>query len=230
MTDLAVDDGIAATLRRSARRRSIGIKVHRGQVVVSAPTGAPLQEIKHFVQQKRRWIERHLLRQRQALEERQELQYTTGDVVMLLGQPLILDIAVSRGTSSVRGDRLLLGVERDLLGLRKGALEAWYIKRAHEHLPERIEHYQSVLGVRAKGLKIRHYKSRWGSCNRRGELQFNWLLMMAPTAVLDYVVVHELAHLRHFDHSPSFWRLVAKGMPDYALQRQWLKSQTTLFW
>lgn len=228
--ELAVNDAVAATLRRSARRRSIGIKVHRGQVIVSAPFGAPLQEIQCFVLQKRRWIEKHLLRQRQAVDERQELQYTTGDVVMFLGQPLILDITVSHRAGSISGDRLLLGVEQDLLGLRKAALEAWYIQRARDHLPGRIEYYQSILGVRAKGLKVRHYKSRWGSCNRRGELQFNWLLMMAPPAVLDYVVVHELAHLRHFDHSPSFWQLVAKAMPDYGLQRRWLKSQTTLFW
>lgn len=229
MTELAVNPTIAATLRRSVRRRSIGIKVHRGQVVVSAPATAPLQDIKHFVQQKSAWIERHLLRQRQQLSNRQTLQYASGDTVSLLGQPLILDVSTSTQHVCICGGKLLLGVDQNQLHHRKSALASWYIQCAQDYLPGRIEHYQQMLGVRAKGLKIRHYKTRWGSCNRRGELQFNWLLMVAPAAVVDYVVVHELAHLRHFNHSLAFWEMVASVMPDYALHRQWLRSQTTVF-
>lgn len=230
MSDLAVNPAIAATLRRSARRRSIGIKVHRGQVVVSAPVGAPLSDIKKFVQQKSQWIEKHLLRQRQALVQRREPLYAHGDSVQLLGQTLTLQVHTPKQLARLEGSTLILGVDGDELSQRKSALECWYVERALDHLPPRIEHFQQVLDVQPRGIKVRHYKSRWGSCNRRGELQFNWLLMMAPEVVIDYVVVHELAHLRHFNHSQAFWQLVASAMPDYARQRQWLKNQTTLFW
>lgn len=230
MSSLAVSDAIAATLKRSSRRRSIGIKVHRGEVIVSAPTAAPLPEITRFVQQKRHWIEKHLLRQRQALRGSQPREYVSGDEVQWLGQPLILALDHSAAHSRRCGETLFLAVDGDGLPLRKRALERWYIGQAAEHLPQRIEHFQALLGVRPRGLKIRHYKSRWGSCNRRGELQFNWLLMMAPAAVVDYVVVHELAHLRHFNHSPAFWQLVGTVLPDYPQQRGWLKNQSTLFW
>lgn len=230
MSSLAVSDAIAATLKRSPRRRSIGIKVQRGEVIVSAPTAAPLPEITRFVQQKRRWIEKHLLRQRQAMRGSQAPEYTNGERVHWLGQPLTIALTSSGEVSRRCGDTLFLAAEGAELSLRKRALESWYMEQAVRHLPGRIEHFQTLLGVRPRGLKVRHYKSRWGSCNRRGELQFNWLLMMAPAAVVDYVVVHELAHLRHFNHSSAFWQLVASVLPDYSQQRQWLKNQSTLFW
>lgn len=235
MNRLAVSEAIAATLKRSARRRSIGIKVHRGEVIVSAPAAVPLPEITHFVQQKREWIEKHLLRQRQLQRKNSARDYAAGEQVMLLGQPLTLVLSTRGQRSQLSAGQLHLAVgEGDVtqcnVAQRKRALEHWYLEQAAQHLPPRIEHFQQLLNVRARGLKIRHYKSRWGSCNRRGELQFNWLLMMAPAAVVDYVVVHELAHLRHFDHSPAFWQLVASVLPNYRQQRQWLKNQSTLFW
>jgi predicted metal-dependent hydrolase len=233
--ELAITDTIAATLRRSARRRSIGIRVHRGQVLVSAPVSAPLPEITHFLQLKRQWIEKHWQRQRLVLDARQEPEYAHGDEIRWLGQALSLDLVTPVESPERRGQQLFLGdaalLRRpDDLRERKRALAAWYISSAEAYLPPRIAQFEAAMGVKSKGFTLRYYKSRWGSCNRRGELQFNWLLMMAPATVIDYVIVHELAHLRHFNHSPAFWQCVARTQPDYVVQRQWLKDQTLLFW
>lgn len=229
MTQLAISNTIAATLKRSARRRSIGIKVLRGEVWVSAPTGMPVADITQFVQQKRGWIEKHLARQQQNLSASGERLYLSGETVPFLGQALTLQTGAAARPIRM-GDVLQLGAANAGLAQRKAAVQTWYIEQAKAYLPPRIEHFQAKLGVQPRAIKIRHYKSRWGSCNHRGELQFNWLLMMAPATVVDYVVVHELAHLRHFNHSAAFWQLVASVMPDYTVRRQWLKRQTTLYW
>jgi predicted metal-dependent hydrolase len=86
------------------------------------------------------------------------------------------------------------------------------------------------MGVRPASLTIRNQKSRWGSCSTRGTLSFNWRLIMAPPEVLDYVVVHELAHMMEHNHSKAFWALVAKYCPDYLAHRNWLKQNQAAMW
>ncbi|MCR6653029.1 MAG: M48 family metallopeptidase [Cellvibrionaceae bacterium] len=227
MTLIPITADLHAQLKRSARRRSIGIKVHRGEVTVSAPVRASMAEIRAFVAQKTRWITKHLELQRKSIAQQSGLQFGPGVELPFLGETLLLE-ATGPAVGVVRsGDRLLIGAESQLY---KAKIARWLAGQAQVYLPARIKALAPLLGVEPRGFSVRFYKSRWGSCNRRGELQFNWLLMMAPPAVVDYVVVHELAHLRHFNHSPAFWQLVASVMPDYASHRAWLRQQTLLAW
>lgn len=227
MKQIAINPGVSAELRRSSRRRSIGIKVYRGQVVVSAPTRAPLGEIQQFVAQKARWIEKHLRLQQQALAEREQNRLDASGHLPFLGDRLQLVNRVGQVGVQRCGNDLEVGGD---VTQRKPLLAQWLAQQALDYLAGRTALFAPLVGVQPKGLRVRYYKSRWGSCNRRGELQFNWLLMMAPPAVVDYVVVHELAHIQHFDHSPAFWQLVARVMPDYARHRAWLRQQTILVW
>jgi predicted metal-dependent hydrolase len=223
---IVVGPEISAELKRSRRRRSIGIKVHRGEVVVSAPFRAPLEEIRAFVTQKARWIEKHLVHQRQSLQQ-QPQRPQAGGTLQFLGRPLqLVSVPGLRGARFV-ADRLELGGD----AARHGDLIArWLAQQAAAYLPGRVQAFAPLVGVQPRALGVRYYKSRWGSCNTRGELQFNWMLLMAPPEVVDYVVVHELAHLRHFNHSPAFWQLVEQVMPDYARHRAWLKQQMIPAW
>jgi predicted metal-dependent hydrolase len=223
---ISVGPQISAELKRSSRRRSIGIKVHRGEVVVSAPTRAPLEEIRAFVTQKAHWIEKHLVRQRQSLQ-REPLRPLVGDNLNFLGRSL--QLVAAPGLRGVRfaDDRLEVGGDPQRHG---DLLARWLAQQAAAYLPERVQIFAPLVGVQPRAVGVRYYKSRWGSCNSRGELQFNWLLLMAPPEVVDYVVVHELAHLRHFNHSPAFWQLVGRVMPDYARHRAWLKQQVIPAW
>ena len=99
-----------------------------------------------------------------------------------------------------------------------------YLEAAREYFPRRAAYFQTFTGGVYHRITIRDQKTRWGSCSAKGTLSFNWRLMLAPPAVLDYVVVHELCHLTHMDHSPAFWQAVAAVCPDYRIHRKWLKE------
>ena len=103
-------------------------------------------------------------------------------------------------------------------------LEKLYRRKAAEYIPQRCAYYAEILGVSYGRISIREQKTRWGSCSAKKNLNFNWKLMLAPPDVLDYVVVHELCHLVHMDHSQAFWALVGSVLPDYRVRRRWLKE------
>ena len=106
----------------------------------------------------------------------------------------------------------------------RAAIERWYRRQAHHIFAERAAHWNTQFGYKYGRIAIRDQKSRWGSCSRQGNLNFNWRLLLAPLAVLDYIVIHELAHLKEGNHSPRFWALVAEQCPDYRDQRAWLRQ------
>ena len=114
--------------------------------------------------------------------------------------------------------------EQGITPQQEAALEKRYREAAREYFPKRVAYYQARMGGTYERIVIREQKTRWGSCSSRGTLSFNWRLMLAPPAVLDYVVVHELAHLQQMNHSKRFWDVVAQVMPDYKVYRNWLKE------
>ena len=103
-------------------------------------------------------------------------------------------------------------------------LEKRYREAAKEYIPKRVDDFVTLTGGSYERITIRDQKTRWGSCSGRGTLSFNWKLMLAPPAILDYVVVHELCHLTHMNHSRDFWQAVECVLPDYKERRQWLKE------
>lgn len=104
------------------------------------------------------------------------------------------------------------------------ALEKRYKRAAHEYIPARVAYFHQFTGGSYDKVTIRDQKTRWGSCSSSGTLSFNYRLMLAPPQILDYVVVHELCHLKHMNHSPAFWQAVADVLPDYKERKQWLKE------
>lgn len=112
----------------------------------------------------------------------------------------------------------------DLTDTQRTALEKRYIDAAKEYFPKRVAYFHQFTGGTYSRITIRDQKTRWGSCSAKGTLSFNWRLMLAPPAILDYVVVHELCHLTHMDHSPAFWQAVGEVYPDYRTARKWLKD------
>ncbi len=221
---------IHATLIRS-KRKSLGLMVRDGEVIIRAPARAPINSIQAFVQQKLPWIRNHLHQQQQKAAANARA-FKSGEIFFWLGEPLTLSLARG-GTIEVRRQdnnlQLICPNPSNVKRVRHH-LEAWYKREALVYLNERVACYEKHLQVHAKGLKVRRYKARWGSCNHRHEIQINWLLLMAPAKVVDYVVVHELCHIRHFNHSKAFWRMVESAYPTYATERQWLHQQTHIAW
>ncbi len=112
----------------------------------------------------------------------------------------------------------------DLSAVQKTALEKRYKDAARDYIPKRVAYFQTMTGGNYTRITIRDQKTRWGSCSSNGTLSFNWRLMLAPPAILDYVVVHELCHLTHMNHSSAFWATVESVYPDYRTARKWLKE------
>ena len=106
----------------------------------------------------------------------------------------------------------------------RDALISWYKDHAYKKLQAKVKRYSKLMNVTPASMKIRDYKARWGSCSNKGLVQFNWKIIIAPNNAVDYVVVHELCHLIEHNHSANFWKLVKAVMPDYEVQREWLRE------
>lgn len=234
---LFVVDDFQITLRRRpyARRTSLTVKLN-GEIQLSAPVGASLRELHKFVHQHRPWIETSLEKyaRLRALHPRQEMRQ--GDEFPFLGVPRRLRYQLAaRGKFEIvlHNEDLLIEIpERDwrcfdpfaahpefFSGLRK-----FYSLAGRRFLSERVAHFAARMHLFPNHLRFGAQKTRWGSCSSRGQLSFNWKLIFAPREVIDYVVVHELAHLRFHNHSKSFWALVATEIPDYKLRKRWLNE------
>ena len=131
------------------------------------------------------------------------------------------DWILSRRTESLR--LLAAKPQSEYTDAQRTLLEKRYRRAASEYFPKRVQYYEQLMGVHHTRIAIRDQKTRWGSCSSNGTLSFNWRLMLAPPHILDYVVVHELCHLIHMDHSAAFWKTVESVMPDYRECRQWLR-------
>jgi len=209
------------TLIRSARK-TIAIYIRpNGDVEVRAPRRAPARDIDAFVRAKAQWIaeKRSLVLARDEKRSRFALDYDSR--VLVLGEDW--GIRTGRTGYDLQGRQLLIpnGLEADEL---KSACERGYRKLARDLLPAKIERYAARMGVAPASIRISGAATRWGSCSGKGSLNFSWRLMMAPGEVIDYVVVHELAHLREMNHSPRFWAVVAAAMPEYQTHRAALKQ------
>jgi predicted metal-dependent hydrolase len=222
-------DGFEAAIRFSARRKTLTIKVAAGKVLVQAPAFATRREIEGFIRHKSHWIREKVAQQAAQLQARQRC-WRSGEYLPLLGADLCLRIEpAARNQISLEGNILLVRTQgrSTAEAMERGVqaqVQRWYKHYAATDFAERLAHWQKITGITASGHCVKTYKARWGSCNHRAELSFNWKLIMAPPAVIDYVVVHELCHIVHFNHSPTYWRLVERHQPDYRVHKQWLRD------
>ena len=221
--------------KRVPRRRHVHILVNEeGVIEVRAPWRFSLAKARALLRENAEWVVRTLGRVQEALAQRPRL--ITGARLPLLDGSLMLDVRPQAQMDLFAGARKRRGrVERRGPVLRvspatlgeselRGLIEHWYRREAATHLAGRIEHYAQRLGVRPSGVTIRGQRSRWGSCSGKGTVSLNWRLMMVPGALADYVVVHELCHLRHMNHSPRFWAMVGSIIPDYRDRRRRLNA------
>lgn len=214
--------------KRSSRRKSLGLKIVHGQLIVYSPTSASLAEVSAWVNQQSSWILKHY----QSREAPKSL--VPDDIFYWLGEPCSLDallmpdgpIAPLLNTQS--GANLSCYFFSQPLKAQKQLLLQALGCAAHKDLPNRVDFYQRQLSLYARSITLKPYKSRWGSCTNRKELSLNILLMMAPSWVRDYVVVHELCHLQHLNHSARFWAEVGRACDKQQVLRakQWLKSHS----
>lgn len=211
------------------QRRTIGLSVSPAGLTVRAPKWAPLAEVDAFLQRKAGWILEKLLLVRQHQQcSPAPVDWREGGAIQYLGETLQLVLdpahAFEGKGAGVRGQSLCVGLTHDAGSDRlRDTVVAWLMREAERHFALRLDHFAPQLDVRYTRMCLSSAGTRWGSASADGCIRLNWRLMHLNTELIDYVVVHELSHLREMNHSRHFWAVVASVMPDYAERRQALK-------
>lgn len=212
-------------IRTARRTMAIHIDPFKG-VIVRAPKRARDSEIRNLLEKKISWINKHLALARQKASEIPRHNFMAGDIFLFRGEnySLVFEPA-KKNHIDIAGHYIIVGLKPDTPQEKvPEILKKWYIAQARKIFNERVLVYSRGLGVEPARIAIRSQSKRWGSCSAKGNLNLNWKLVMAPPEILNYVVVHELCHLKHPNHQSEFWQMLENIMPDYADRRHWLKK------
>lgn len=221
-------DGAPVRVRRTGRKKTISIAVQDGAVVILAPRHVPNREIQELIDRKAEWI-RKTLRLHGNRAKAVTKRFVDGEAFTYLGKEYRLRVLPGiEPNPRLRGEMIEVHVPLGLPPARlsrsvRAAFLRWYKERAEAVTTARTTHYAALMDVRPQRILLKDYKSMWGKCTATGAITYNWKLIMAPPPIVDYVVVHELAHLRYLDHSRKFWAQVEAILPDYRESRDWLK-------
>jgi predicted metal-dependent hydrolase len=213
-------------IRTKKRKKTISLTVENdGSVVVRAPSHLPTATVEKFVNEKKPWIDKKL---RQITSERREnrpREFVSGETFLYLGGHYPLQVAATPG------QRRPLDFTEDTFYLdgqcqekAKDLFVTWYKEQAIRILRDRLHIYSHIMHLFPRRERISSARHQWGRCSSRDTLSFSWRLIMAPLSVIDYIVVHELAHVKEKNHSPKFWKIVETTLPDHRHQRDWLKK------
>jgi predicted metal-dependent hydrolase len=206
-----------------SKRKTIALVVQpNGELLVRAPQRATQKQINEMLSKHADWIAK---KQKEA-KRKQALftsrQFVTGEKFLFLGENYPIEIVkVNKPALVLNGNfKLAYSAQKDA----KALFEKWYKKEARAIFNERVAYYAQKNDFDVKKVKLSSARTRWGSCSSKGYINLTWRLVMAPLAIIDYVVVHELCHLREANHSSTYWAQVAAIMPDYKSRRKWLKE------
>jgi predicted metal-dependent hydrolase len=218
---LPIDD-LTFSVRWSRRRRTIGISVGAdGELRVAAPVGCPKRVLEAAVRNRVAWARKKLAEQ-EARAAAAAHVYEDGELFPYLGRryPLLL-VDGATVTLQLRDGRFVL--DRSIVHEGRAQMAGWYAARARCWIPARLDRFVDRSGPVPSAVQVRDMGRRWGSCNGKGKISLHWQTILLPPAIIDYILVHELMHLRQLNHSKAFWDCVEKAMPDYAERRTWLR-------
>jgi predicted metal-dependent hydrolase len=215
--------------RISRRAHRLRFEVRPGNgLEVTTPPGVSVARIEAVMREKTDWITTMLMRYAQPPQSVVAAPLCSGAQIPFAGSHLHLSVYSvppgRRPSATLDGDTIHLCVNSPAPEALRGALEAWYRRQGRRIFSERVAYWNAHYGYSYGRITIRDQKSRWGSCSRQGNLNFNWRLLLAPLSVLDYIVIHELAHLKEGNHSSRFWALVGELCLDFRTQREWLRQ------
>lgn len=230
--------GRSVEITRRPYKRSLGLTLKmNGAIRVSAPMGIPVSRIRDFVVSQESWIETNLKKYDSVRKAHPPKVLREGELFPFLGQQFPLRFEPCGGTArpcfKLTDGKIVCQVRKEMWHLFDphaphpelvGALTAFYKKKAREVLLRSVQEFSARMHLVPSALSFRAQKTRWGSCSSQGRISLNWKMIVAPLEVINYVVIHELSHLRYYNHSASFWSLVATQAPDYRTNRNWLRD------
>jgi predicted metal-dependent hydrolase len=228
----AWNPGFAFSIVRSAKRRSVSIEIRRAQVVIRAPVGVDESLLLDFLQQKAAWVKKKIAEQEQHLstvETPATPHYAQGSEIAFMDERLSLVIGRGATAAIRRVDQqlhLILSSRSRLPDNQqiRQLLMRWYQQQALSILTQKTMRLSRQMGLVCQAVTVKATRSKWGHCTSRGAIQYNWNILLAPEVIVDYLVAHEVCHLRHQNHSRDFWALVASVCPSFAADRAWLKA------
>jgi predicted metal-dependent hydrolase len=212
-----------------SNRATADIVIERdGQVLVRAPKDVRDEKIEDIVESKRYWIYKNLAEWRDLNATRVVREYRNGEGFLYLGRAYrLLLVAEQEEPIVLRNGRFNLRrelVDRGSLAAAKSAFRDYFASRGQERIEARVGYFAPKVGVSPQSVDVKELGHRWASCSTGGRLAFHWKCMMAPATIIDYIVVHELCHFHHLDHSRAFWNEVDKVLPAYRERRDWLRK------
>ena len=214
-----------------SNRKTLALFISHRKVVVRCPHRAPIKEVQDFVNRNQKWIQARL--EEESKKNKESLRIEKNGRIFYRARELTI------GYKEGRKQRILINRDRFIIQGHKldvtratVQLEDHLIDKASEYIIPRAHGLARYLGVdqKIKEIKLRKTKSKWGHCTSTGVIQYNWLIMLAPYSIIDYMITHEICHLIHMDHSKQYWDLVASICPNYEYYIEWLKEQEHRFW
>lgn len=216
---------LSYSVQRSPKRKTLTITVERDRrVVVHVPSNASDEAIRRVVESRRQWIyeKLHHSQKYQELPHPPGKELVTGESALYLGRLYRIEV-LAGGAGEIQFTQRFL-IPASHATRRQGAMREWYVARANENILPRVERHARDLGVVFKQARIVDSRYRWGSCTVHDNVSFNWRLIKAPMFVIDYVIVHELAHLIETNHTARFWNVVRTRVPKMEQARAWLSD------
>lgn len=212
---------ITYSLKKS-NRKTASIYIERdGSVSVLVPKTLKKSDVEELIEKKRKWIYRNLAEWQDMNAARIRRQYVSGEGFLYLGRSYRLKLVDDQPERlSLKGGYFCLLSKDGKLQKPDAAFKSFYKSKGQEKISDRVKFYSDRMGVDPAGVRVLELKNRWASCTPEGRLNFHWKCMMAPPTIIDYIVVHELAHLRYLNHTKAFWNQVDKVLPDYRERKQ----------
>ncbi len=211
-------------LERSTRKRTISLYIEReGILKIIAPQDMEKSEIERVIKNKISWIVTNLTQWHELNKTKMKRDIISGEGFLYLGRSYKLKIT-EKIIEPIKIYQGKLYLNKNILDKAEDVIQQFYKNKALLKISERVNIYKYSMGLSPKEIKIMNLQNRWASCTDDGKLIFNWKLIMAPLNIVDYIVVHELSHFIYKNHSPEFWKLIDKVMPDFEERKKWLKE------
>lgn len=206
-----------------SNRSSIGITVERdGSIVVNAPEGLEIDEIEKHVHKKRLWIWEKLAIKKAHKNNEIEKKFISGESFYYLGRSYRLQIIDEETSLKLKNGWFILNKKNQ--NQAKELFKNWYAQHLKSKIIERLKYLHKQLNIEIPDYKVMELGYRWGSCSKDGVLNFNWKIAMAPVSVIDYIIIHEIAHLKEHTHSERFWKEVQRMVPNFLEKKEWLRN------
>jgi predicted metal-dependent hydrolase len=231
MSETLTIDRLVFEVRRSTRRTTLGLTVDRGgELVLHAPDGSASDELARWTRSKLLWVHRKLLSRAESAPQLAEPKFVSGENFTFLGRNYRLKLLRDASAPLEFDGRYFLLCARARQDATKH-FRAWYVRTGREWLSRRVELLSRKIAAVPSRVSVRDLGYRWGSCGKNGALYFNWRLLQLPPRVIDYVIAHELAHLREPHHAPEFWRILDRSLPDWRDRNEELKVKAReIYW